>query len=238
MSAGRRADHYTMNDDLSSTWAAVDALAEEWLGARDDTLDEVLARCTRAGLPAIAVSPCQGKLLHLLARISGAKRVLEVGTLGGYSTIWLARALPMDGKIVTLEIDPHHARIARENFALAKVEHLIELREGAALKTLGELERAGVAPFDLVFIDADKPNNARYFEIALRLARPGAIIIVDNVVREGAVLDDSGANPSAEGSREVLRLMGKAPGAAATLVQTVGVKGYDGFAIAVVGAAK
>lgn len=237
MSAGRRADYYWMNDDLSSTWAAVDALAEGWLGARDDALDEVLARCTRAGLPAIAVSPCQGKLLHLLARVTGAKRVLEVGTLGGYSTIWLARALPKDGTIVTLEIDPHHARIARENFALAKVEHLIELREGAALKTLGELERAEVEAFDLVFIDADKPNNARYFEIALRLARPGAIIIVDNVVREGAVLDDSGANPSAEGSREVLRLMGQTPGAAATLVQTVGVKGYDGFAIAVVGAA-
>lgn len=227
-----------MTSDLHGTWAAVDALAEEWLGARDDTLDEVTARCARAGLPAIAVSPCQGKLLHLLARISGAKRVLEVGTLGGYSTIWLARALPKDGKIVTLEIDPHHARIAREHFALAKVEHLIELREGPALRTLAEMERAGVAPFDLVFIDADKPNNPRYFEIVLRLARPGAIIIVDNVVREGAVLDDSGANPSADGSREVLRLMGETPGAAATLVQTVGVKGYDGFAIAVVGGAR
>lgn len=238
MSARRRADHYTMNDDLSSTWAAVDSLAEAWLGAGDAVLDEVTARGTRAGLPAIAVSPCQGKLLHLLARVSGAKRVLEVGTLGGYSTIWLARALPADGKLVTLEIDPHHAQVARENFALAKIEHLIELREGPALKSLGEMERAEVEAFDLVFIDADKPNNARYFEIALRLARPGAIIIVDNVVREGAVLDDSGANPSNEGSRRVLRLMGETPGLAATLVQTVGVKGYDGFAIAVVDAAK
>lgn len=224
-----------MSGDPQSTWAAVDAIAEAWLRTSDAVLDEVMARCTRAGLPAIAVSPCQGKFLHLLVRVSGARRVLEVGTLGGYSTIWLARALPKDGRIVTLEIDPHHAQIARENFALAKLEHLIELREGAALKSLGEMERAEVAAFDLVFIDADKPSNARYFEIALRLARPGAIIIVDNVVREGAVLDDSGTNPSVEGSREVLRLMGETPGLAATLLQTVGAKGYDGFAIAVVG---
>lgn len=224
-----------MPSESLTTWSAVDALAEDWLGVSDGVLDEVTARCTRAGLPAIAVSPCQGKFLHLLARVSGAKRVLEVGTLGGYSTIWLARALTKGGSVVTLEIDPHHARIARENFALANAESMIELREGAALKSLAEMERAEVAPFDFVFIDADKPNNPRYFEIALRLVRTGAIIVVDNVVRDGAVLDDSGADPSAEGSREVLRLMGETPGAAATLLQTVGVKGYDGFAIAVVG---
>lgn len=224
-----------MPSESLTTWSAVDALAEDWLGVSGGVLDEVTVRCTRAGLPAIAVSPCQGKFLQLLARVSGAKRVLEIGTLGGYSTIWLARALPAGGQVVTLEIDPHHARIARENFALAKVDGLIELREGPALKSLAEMERAKVAPFDFVFIDADKPNNPRYFEIALRLSRPGAIIVVDNVVREGAVLDDSGTNPSAEGSREVLRLMGETPGAAATLLQTVGVKGYDGFAIAVVG---
>lgn len=227
-----------MSSESLTTWSSVDALAEHCLGVNDGVLDQVIARCTRAGLPAIAVSPCQGRFLHLLARVSGAKRVLEVGTLGGYSTIWLARALANGGCVVTLEIDPHHASIARENFALAKVEGLIELREGPALKSLAEMERAEVAPFDLVFIDADKPNNPRYFEIALRLVRPGAIIVVDNVVREGAVLDDSGANPAADGSREVLRLMGETPGAEATLLQTVGVKGYDGFAIAVVGGAE
>lgn len=227
-----------MTNDLQSTWAAVDTLAEDWLGVNDGVLEEVMARCTRAALPAIAVSPCQGRFLQLLARVSGAKRVLEIGTLGGYSTIWLARALPKGGKIVTLEIDPHHARIARENFALAMVDALIELREGPALKTLAALEQELPSPFDLVFIDADKPNNPRYFEIALRLSRPGAIIVVDNVVREGAVLDDSGVNHAAEGSREVLRLMGETPAAEATLLQTVGVKGYDGFAIAVVGGAE
>lgn len=225
-----------MGDELGSTWKAVDSLAEDWLGLGDDVLAEVSARCSRAGLPAIAVSACQGRFLQQMARIGGAERILEIGTLGGYSTIWLARALPPTGKLITMEIDPHHARVARDNLAMAKVDHLVEVREGPALTTLAALEQERADPFDLVFIDADKPNNPRYFEWALRLARPGAVVIVDNVVREGALLDASGTDESTEGARGVLRLMGRSPGVEATVLQTVGSKGYDGFAIAVVGA--
>lgn len=229
-----------MPTDPQSTWSAVDALAESWLGVHDPSrspaFEAVLANCERAGLPAIAVSPCQGRFLHLLARIAGARRVLEVGTLGGYSTIWLARALPPGGVLVTLEIDPHHARVARENFALAGVDQLVELREGPALDSLPLIARDNPEPFDLVFIDADKPSNPRYFEWALRLSRPGTVIVVDNVVRDGGVLDDSGSNAATVGARDVIRLMGGTRNVDATVLQTVGVKGYDGFAIALVDA--
>ena len=211
-------------------WDAVDGYFSGLLVGPDAELEAALDASDAAGLPQIAVSANQGKLLHLLARLRGARRILEIGTLGGYSTIWLARALPADGQLITLEYDPHHAEVARANIARAGLADRVEVRVGAALDTLPGLE----GPFDLVFIDADKPNNPDYFRAALRLSRPGSVIIVDNVVRGGRVADPDSRDPSVLGTRALAELLAAEPAVDATMVQTVGSKGYDGFALAVV----
>ncbi len=216
-------------------WNAVDDYFAERLMPLDDTLAQVLAANAAAGLPAIDVSPLQGKFLYLLARIAGARQILEIGTLGGYSTIWLARALPLDGMVVTLEADRRHAAVARANFARAGLAARIDLREGLALETLPALGREGIGPFDLVFIDADKANNSDYLAWAIRLGRPGTVIVSDNVVREGGILAPDGADPNARGIRRFFDLLAGEPRLSATAIQTVGVKGWDGFALAVLG---
>jgi predicted O-methyltransferase YrrM len=187
-----------------------------------------------AHLPAINVAPNQGKLLQLLARAQGARNILEVGTLGGYSTIWLARALPPGGRLVTLEIDPRYAEVARANVLRAGLAEVVEVRVGRAVESLAQLEAEGRGPFDLVFIDADKPSNPDYFRWALRLSRRGSVIIVDNVVRGGAVADGASEDPRVRGVRELNDLIASEPRVSATAVQTVGSKGYDGFALILV----
>jgi predicted O-methyltransferase YrrM len=224
-----------MNDKL---WDEVDNYMETALLKPDDALRGALQASGEAGLPAIAVSPLQGEFLHLLARLMGARRVLEVGTLGGYSAICMGRALPPEGKLISLEVDPHHAEVARSNIARAGLSDVVEVRVGPAVETLPVLaEEVGDATFDLSFIDADKTNNPAYFAWALRLTRPGGAIIVDNVVREGRVADETSSDASVLGVRRLFEAMGAETSIAATALQTVGVKGYDGFAIAVVGAA-
>lgn len=213
-------------------WAAVDRYIDELLVPSDPALDAALAASAAAGLPPIQVAPNQGKLLHLLARLQRARRILEIGTLGGYSTIWLARALPPDGRLVTLEADPKHAEVARGNIARAGLSELVELRLGKALDTLPQL--AAADPFDLVFIDADKPNTAAYFTWALELSRSGGIIVVDNVVRGGAVADAGSDDPDVQGVRRLYDLLAAEPRVSATAIQTVGGKGHDGLAIALV----
>jgi predicted O-methyltransferase YrrM len=200
----------------------------------DPALDAALAASEAAGLPPINVAPNQGKLLMLLAQIQGARRILEIGTLGGYSTIWLARALPADGRVVTLEADRRHAGVARANFAHAGLSDLIELRVGRALDTLPQLVAEGLEPFDMVFIDADKPGNPDYLAWALKLTRRGSLIIADNVVRDGRVADAKSRDSSVRGIRRFNALLAAEPRVSATAIQTVGSKGYDGFAIALV----
>jgi len=209
-------------------WTSVDRYITEQLVPSDPALDAALTSSAANGLPAINVAPNQGKLLHVLARSIGARRILEVGTLGGYSTIWLARALPQDGKVITLEYD-----VARANIERAGLAHLVEIRLGKAGDTLPRIAAEKLAPFDLVFIDADKPGNADYFAWAIKLTRVGSLIIVDNVVRNGAVIDAAG-DANVQGARRLYEAMANEPRVSATAVQTVGSKGYDGFAIAVV----
>jgi predicted O-methyltransferase YrrM len=216
-------------------WTRVDDYLSTALGLSDAVLDAAVEASRAAGLPAISVSPAQGKLLHLLARAIGASQVLEIGTLGGYSTIWLARALPAGGRLITLELDPRHAEVARTNFVQAGLADVVELRLGPALETLPRLAAEGRGPFDLVFIDADKPNIPAYFTWALSLTRPGSAIVVDNVVRGGAVADPASDDPSVQGVRRLNELIAAEPRVSATVVQTVGGKGYDGFALALVG---
>jgi predicted O-methyltransferase YrrM len=213
-------------------WTAVDAYFADLLVPPEPTLDAALEASAAAGLPSINVAPNQGKLLHLLARVQGARTVLEVGTLGGYSTIWLARALPAGGRLITLEADPKHADVARANLAKAGLAGIVEVRLGRALDTLPEL--IPQAPFDLVFLDADKPGNPDYFAWALRLTRPGSLIIVDNVVRRGAVADADSDDPGVRGVRRLTELIASEPRVSATAVQTVGSKGHDGFLLALV----
>ncbi|WP_329458874.1 O-methyltransferase [Streptomyces sp. NBC_01497] len=213
-------------------WTAVDAYFSDRLVPEDEALQAALRVSREAGLPPINVAPNQGKLLHLIAQIQGARRILEVGTLGGYSTIWLGRALPDDGHLVSLEADPRHADVARGNLAHAGLAGRTEVRLGPALDTLAALVEEGAEPFDLVFIDADKPNNPHYLEWALKLTRRGSVIIGDNVVRGGAVVDGDAADPTVRGVRDFLELMGRNPRLSATAVQTVGAKGYDGFSLA------
>jgi predicted O-methyltransferase YrrM len=215
-------------------WTRVDEYFAALFVPQDPVFDAVLAASDAAGLPAINVAPNKGKLLMLLARMIGARRILEIGTLGGYSTIWLARALPADGRLMTLEADRHHAEVARQNIARAGLSGIVDVRLGAALDTLALLAKEGAGPFDLIFIDADKPNNPRYFEFALALSRPGSVIVADNVVRDGTVVEEASRDPSVKGIRRFNELMAAEPRVSATAIQTVGSKGYDGLAIALV----
>jgi predicted O-methyltransferase YrrM len=215
-------------------WTEVDHYFTDALVARDPALEAALAASDAAGLPAISVAPNEGKLLYLLARLRGARRILEIGTLGGYSTIWLARALPDGGKLITLEYDPRHAEVARANIATAGLADRVEVRVGRALDTLPELARGKPGPFDLTFIDADKRNNAEYFRWALRLSTVGSLIIVDNVVRDGRVVDGASNDANVQGTRRLIEVLAAEPRVSATAVQTVGAKGYDGFALALV----
>jgi predicted O-methyltransferase YrrM len=215
-------------------WIAVDQYMTTMLVPPDAALDAALEASNAAGLPPIAVTPLQGKLLHLLARLQGARRILELGTLGGYSTIWLARALPRDGRLITLESDQRHADIARANISRAGLDAMVDLRVGRALETLHQLAAEGGATFDLIFIDADKQNIPGYFNFARQLSRRGSLIIVDNVVRDGRVIDDQSSDPDIRGIRKFNQLLAAESGICATAIQTVGAKGYDGFAIVLV----
>lgn len=211
-------------------WGAVDAYIGDTLLGSDAALAATLTANAAAGLPDIDVSPAQGRMLHLLARMAGARRILEIGTLGGYSTIELARAVGEGGRVVTLEVDPHHAEVARANLNGANVGDRVDVLIGPAIETLATLD----GPFDLVFIDADKQNNAAYVREALRLSRPGTTIIVDNVIREGGVLDRDSGDPRIVGTRALFEMVGAEPRLSATAIQTVGAKKWDGFLIAVV----
>ncbi len=215
-------------------WDDVDHYLTAALHEPDPVLDAALHESSVAGLPSIQVSPNLGKLLHLLARLAGARRILEIGTLGGYSAIWLGRALPAGGRMVSLEVNPTHATVARANLERAGLDEVVELRLGRALDSLEVLAGEGGEPFDFVFIDADKPSNADYFEWALRLTRPGSAIVVDNVVRQGAVADRSSEDEAVLGVRRLHDLLHQNPRVSATAIQTVGTKGYDGFTLALV----
>jgi predicted O-methyltransferase YrrM len=214
------------------TWTAVDDYIAECLLPFDPVLEAALTINRDHGLPAIDVSPAQGKLLYLLARMSGAKTILEIGTLGGYSTIWLARALPPGGRVVSLELEPRHADVARANLETAGLSGLVDLRVGPALESLSRMGSDG--PFDFIFIDADKPNNSHYLSWAMKLSRRGTVIVCDNVIRDGAVLDKDSGDANVEGARAAFSFIGGESRLDATAIQTVGIKGYDGFAIAIV----
>lgn len=226
-----------MNQESSAAqdkWTAVDRYFSNQLKLSDAALEAALSANKGAELPAIDVAPNQGKLLQLLALLTGAKRILEIGTLGGYSTIWLARALPAGGRLITLEFNPKHAEIARANIERAGLAALVEIRVGAALDTLPKLQIDIKEPFDMVFIDADKPNNAEYLRWALKLSRRGTLIIIDNVVRDGAVIDANSSDKDVQGARQLFELLAGEPQLSSTALQTVGTKGYDGFAMAIV----
>ncbi len=209
----------------------VDHFLEGLLPPDDEPLVAALRDSASAGLPSIQVSPLQGRLLHLFARSIGARRILEIGTLGGYSTIWLGRALPADGQLVTLEINPRHAEVARANLARAGLTDVVEIRLGPALGSLDRMVSDG-RTFDLVFIDADKPNGPAYYDRALALAHPGTLILIDNAVRRGEVADPRSTDPNVLSTREALERMGRDPRVDATIIQTVGAKHHDGFALA------
>lgn len=220
--------------DSQKLWADVDQYFAGHFVPHDTALSASLSASSAAGLPDIAVAPNQGKLLNMLVRMTKARRILEVGTLGGYSTIWMARALPMDGKVVTLELDPKHASVAMSNFERAGLSGVIELRQGAAIKSLEHLLHEGTDPFDLVFIDADKASIPSYFEYALKLTKPGSVILVDNVVRQGGVIDANSGDANINGVRKFSEMVSREPRVSATVLQTVGIKGYDGLAILLV----
>ena len=218
----------------TATHAEVDQYLSGLFAPHDAALQNALAASTAAGLPEIQVSATQGKLLHMMARLMKARTILEVGTLGGYSAIWMARALPADGLLVTLEFDPKHAEVARKNVAAAGLSERVDIRLGRALDTLPQVAGEGLDPFDIVFIDADKESNPDYFTWALKLTRPGSLILVDNVVREGAVLEAGSTDASVKGTRRVLEMMATEPRVSGTALQSVGQKGWDGLAMAVV----
>lgn len=214
-------------------WTDVEHYIDGLLIPSDPVLDAALNACEAAELPAIAVTPGQGKLLYLLARMQRARRILEIGTLGGYSTIWMARALPKDGILVTLEMEKKHYDVAMANVAQADLSAIVDMRLGRALETLPELAAEGLEPFDMVFIDADKENTDAYFKWALRLSREGAVIVVDNVIREGAVADAEASDPRVQGMRRFNEMLAAETRVEATTIQTVGSKGYDGFTLAI-----
>jgi len=215
-------------------WTAVDQYFSERLLPSDPVLESALESSVTAGLPAISVSPNQGKFLQMLAQIVRARSILEIGTLGGYSTIWLARGLRAKGHLITLEVDPKHAEVAQRNISRAGLQDVVEVRLGSALETLPQLSAERRGPFDLIFIDADKENIPAYFEWALKLSRPGTLIVVDNVVRDGAVMDPDSDDPRVQGVRRFIEQLGAESRASGTVIQTVGIKGYDGFAIVLV----
>jgi predicted O-methyltransferase YrrM len=215
-------------------WAAVDRYITDLIAPEDPILQEVIQTSAVRGLASINVTANQGKLLHLLAKALGARRILEIGALGGYSTIWLARALPAGGQLITLEVDPTCAEVALANIERAGLADFVELRLAPALETLPKLAAEGLGPFDLVFIDADKPSTPDYLDWAIRLSREGSLIIVDNVVREGAVVDSESDDARVQGMRRFFERLAVNPHVSATAIQTVGGKGYDGFAIALV----
>jgi predicted O-methyltransferase YrrM len=221
-------------EQLGELWYEVDHYLTDLLVPPDAALGAALAANAAAQLPPRDVSPLQGKLLHLLARLSQARTILEIGTLGGYSTIWLARALPRDGRLISLEADSRHAAVARENIARSGLAHCVDVRIGVALDTLPKIEAEGLGPFDLIFVDADIPNSPHYLGWALRLSRPGSLIVVDNVVRSGAIIDAANPGPGIQGNRRMLELLSKEPRLSATAIQTVGAKGHDGFLVALV----
>jgi len=218
----------------NAEWTKVDEYYHNLLIGKDPALDQALAASQAAGLPSINVAPNQGKLLFLLARAMGAKDILEIGTLGGYSTIWLARALPRGGRLITLEVDNRHASVAESNVKRAGLDHAVELRLGRAVDSLARLVSEGAGPFDLIFIDADKPSYSEYFSWSLKLSRPGTMIIADNVVRKGAVADPDNRDELVLGIRRFNEAVSREPRVTATVLQTVGVKGYDGIVLALV----
>jgi predicted O-methyltransferase YrrM len=220
-----------MNQDQ---WTAVDNYINSLVVRSDAALDAAVEASTKAELPAIAVAPNQGKLLHILARMVNARRILEIGTLGGYSTIWLARALSADGRLFTLEIDAKHAEVARKNVERAGLASRVEVRLGPALDTLKKLVAEKQGPFDLVFIDADKANIPDYFTLSLKLSRSGGVIVIDNVVRKGGVIDAQSSDPDIQGVRRLNEMLKTESRVTATTIQTVGSKGYDGFTLALV----
>lgn len=215
-------------------WATVDRYLTETIVKPDTALNEALAASDASGLPSINVSPSQGKFLQILARMVSARSILEIGTLGGYSTIWLARALKPGGRLITLEADSKHAELARANIARAGLAAVVDVRLGPALETLPKIAAETIGPFDLVFIDADKPNTPQYFTWALKLSRVGSIIIVDNVIRQGEAANPGTTDPAVQGMRRFLELAAAEPRVDATAIQTVSSKGYDGFSIALV----
>ncbi len=215
-------------------WSRVDAYFTDTLAPQDQVLMDALRDSEAAGLPPHNVAPNQGKLLHLLAKLQGARSILEIGTLGGYSTIWLGRALPVDGRLVSLESNSRNAEVARRNIERAGLSRVVSVRVGDALDTLHQMVAGGAGPFDFVFIDADKPSNPAYLENSMRLVRTGSVIVGDNVVRNGEVADPESTDPRVKGVRKFLELMAENPRLSATAIQTVGSKGYDGFSIAMV----
>jgi predicted O-methyltransferase YrrM len=223
-----------MRKSSQSLWTAVDRYFGDLLAPCDPQLDGAIQANRKAKLPAIDVSPLQGKFLQVLVQITQARRILEIGTLGGYSTILMARALPPGGRIVTLEFNSRHADVARENLKNAAMLDRVEIRVGAALDCMPVLAAEGAGPFDFIFIDADKSNNPRYLEWALKLSRPGTTIVVDNAVRDGAVIDAESSEADIQGIRRMTEMLAAEPRLSATVLQNVGVKGYDGFAVAVV----
>lgn len=224
----------TPSETALEQWTAVDHYISDLFIPADASLDATLRASAEAGLPPIHVSPNQGKLLQLLAKVQGARAILEIGTLGGYSTIWLARALPAGGRLITLEADPKHAEVARTNIARAGLANIVELRLGRALDALSQLAAEKRGPFDLIFIDADKAGTPDYFAWALKLSRVGSLIIADNVVRNGALVDAVSNDPGVRGARRFHELVAAEPRVSATTIQTVGGKGYDGFTLALV----
>jgi predicted O-methyltransferase YrrM len=220
-----------MNQDQ---WTAVDSYITDKMVPPDAILEEAMKANAAAGLPSIDVSPAQGKLLHVLALAKGARRILEIGTLGGYSTIWLARALPADERLISLELLPKHADVARANLDRAGFSGMVEIRVGPAAESLAQLCKEGATPFDLIFIDADKKSIPAYLGWSLQLAKRGTVIVTDNVVRDGAIIDPDNPDPDVQGVRSMFTMMAAEPRLTATVIQTVGVKGYDGFALAVV----
>jgi predicted O-methyltransferase YrrM len=217
-----------------SLWTSVDRYFGDLLAPSDEKLEAAVKANRKARLPAIDVSPLQGKFLQVLVHMTQAKRVLEIGTLGGYSTIWMARALPKGGRIISLEFSPRHAEIARANLHCAGLLRRVDIRVGPALESLPRLKASGTGPFGLIFIDADKENNPHYLKWALKLSHRGTVIVVDNVVRHGSVIEANSSEPDIVGTRRCLEMLAREPRLSAVALQTVGVKGLDGFAMAVV----